>query len=59
VDGNGQVPRITQQGVYVIGTMHEVFAAPALFPAGSVVIDPHGRIGGQPGVVVIRVGRKS
>ena len=29
------------------------------FPPGSVVIDPFGYIGDQPGVTVIRVGRKT
>jgi UDPglucose 6-dehydrogenase len=59
VDGQGRVMKLLTAGVYVIGTMHEMFTAPGLFPAGSVVIDPHGRIRDQPGVVVIRVGRKS
>lgn len=44
--------------VYVIGCKHPEFAGYE-FPAGSVVLDPHGYIPDRPGVTVIRIGRKS
>jgi len=44
--------------VYVIGTKHPLFAG-YRFPAGSVVLDPHGYMPDQQGVTVIRIGRKS
>ncbi|MFI6510114.1 NAD(P)-binding domain-containing protein [Streptosporangium sp. NPDC050855] len=44
--------------VYVIGTKHPQFVDYA-FPAGSVVLDPHGYMPDQTGVTVIRIGRKS
>ncbi len=43
--------------VYVVVTKHDVFLNWRFAP-GSVVIDPHGVIKDQPGVVVVRVGRK-
>jgi UDP-glucose 6-dehydrogenase len=46
-----------QQRVFVIATRHDVFLD-YRFPAGSVVIDPHGYMPDQPGVTTIRVGRK-
>ncbi|MGW0905020.1 hypothetical protein [Streptomyces sp. NPDC002853] len=47
-----------QPGVFVIATRHDVFLQ-YHFPAGSIVIDPHGYMPDQPGVTTIRVGRKS
>lgn len=44
--------------VYVIGTKHPSFTDYPI-PAGSVVLDPHGYMPDQPGVTVIRIGRKS
>jgi UDPglucose 6-dehydrogenase len=46
-----------ERAVYVVATKHPEFAAKRFQP-GSVVIDPHGYIPDQPGVTVIRVGRK-
>jgi UDPglucose 6-dehydrogenase len=43
--------------VFVITTAHPEFAD-LEFPAGSVVIDPHGYIPSRPGVVLITPGRK-
>jgi len=43
--------------VYVIATRHPEYAK-QVYPAGSVVIDPWGYIPDQPGVTVVRVGRK-
>lgn len=47
-----------EPGVIVIATRHDAFTG-YRFPAGSVVIDPHGYMPDQPGVTTIRVGRKS
>ncbi len=44
--------------VFVIATKHSCFTQ-CVFPAGSVVVDPHGYMPDQPGVTVVRVGRKS
>lgn len=44
--------------VFVVGCKHPEFAGYG-FPAGSVVLDPHGYIPDRPGVTVIRIGRKS
>lgn len=44
--------------VYVIGCKHPEFAGYE-FPAGSVVLDPHGYIPDRLGVTVIRIGRKT
>ena len=44
--------------VYAIATKHPEFTSYGFRP-GSVVIDPFGYIGDQPGVTVIRVGRKT
>lgn len=43
--------------VFVIATRHDCFPD-YTFPAGSVVIDPHGYMPDQAGVTTIRVGRK-
>ena len=48
---------IDRPAVYAIATAHPEFAA-IDYPPGSVVIDPHGYIPDQPGVTVVRVGRK-
>lgn len=56
VDAPAQVP--PEPYVYVITTKHDVFPS-YQFPAGSVVIDPHGYMPDQPGVTTIRIGRKS
>lgn len=56
VDGN-LLDEELPQAVYVVATKHSCFPA-YRFPAGSVVIDPHGYMPDQPGVTVIRVGRK-
>lgn len=48
---------IDKPGVYVTATRHEAFTS-YQFPPGSVVIDPWGYIPDQPGVTVVRVGRK-
>ena len=45
------------RAVYVVATAHEPFFT-LPFPDGSVVVDPWGRVPDQPGVTVIRVGRK-
>lgn len=45
-------------GVFAVTTRHDVFLN-YRFPAGSVVIDPHGYLPDQPGVTTIRVGRKT
>lgn len=55
VDAETFAPR--GPAVFVIATRHTVFAE-ATFPPDSVVIDPHGYMPDQPGVTVIRVGRK-
>lgn len=47
----------TRPLVYAIATKHPEFTSHGFRP-GSVVIDPFGYIGDQPGVTVIRVGRK-
>lgn len=41
----------------IIGTAHERYKT-YRFPKGSTVIDPHGIIPDQPGVKVVRIGRK-
>lgn len=56
VDDSAQVP--FDPFVYVITTKHDAFLGYE-FPAGSVVIDPHGYMPDQPGVTTIRVGRKT
>lgn len=43
--------------VFVIATKHDRYAD-VIFPQNSVVIDPWGYIPDQPGVTVVRVGRK-
>lgn len=57
VDPGRQRP-LDEPRVYVVGTKHAEFAG-YTFPAGSVVLDPHGYMSDQPGVTVIRIGRKS
>lgn len=57
VTGHGRLEP-QQARVYVIGTKHAQFAT-WTFPAGSVLIDPHGYMPDQPGVTVVRVGRKT
>ena len=47
----------TIRAVYVIATAHPEFFDRA-FTEGSVVVDPWGQVPDQPGVTVIRVGRK-
>lgn len=56
-DGITYAP-LHQAQVFLVGCKHDAFAK-YLFPLGSVVIDPHGYIPDQPGVTVIRIGRKS
>jgi UDPglucose 6-dehydrogenase len=56
VDGEFDLP--SEPRVYVIGTKHTIHAS-CRFEAGSVVLDPHGYMPDQPGVTVVRIGRKS
>jgi UDPglucose 6-dehydrogenase len=49
---------LSEPHVFVIGCKHPEFPGYE-FPAGSVVLDPHGYIPDRPGVTVIRIGRKS
>lgn len=49
---------VDKPAVYVVGVGHIVWAEIEI-PAGSVVIDPVGLIADQPGVTVIRIGRRS
>jgi UDPglucose 6-dehydrogenase len=60
VDGDRWVQEwaVRDAQVFVIATKHSCFTQ-CVFPAGSVVIDPHGYMPDQPGVTVVRVGRKS
>lgn len=51
-------PHLSEPHVYVVATRHPEFATYA-YPPGSVVLDPHGYIPDQPGVTVVRIGRKS
>lgn len=44
--------------VYVVATRHECWLKTP-FPIGSVVLDPFGYIPDQPGVTVVRIGRKT
>lgn len=55
VDGEFDLP--DEPRVYVIGTKHPVHAT-CRFAPGSIVLDPHGYMPDQPGVTVIRIGRK-
>lgn len=54
----GKVPRwLGCPGLFVVATAHEqLLDLP--FPAGSVVIDPHGLVKTRPGVVLITPGRR-
>lgn len=56
VDGKLELP--VQPCVYVIGTKHRAHTS-IVFAPGSVVLDPHGYMPDQPGVTVVRIGRKS
>jgi UDPglucose 6-dehydrogenase len=55
---DGEFDRPDEPRVYVIGTKHSIHAT-CRFAPGSVVLDPHGYMPDQPGVTVVRVGRKS
>jgi UDPglucose 6-dehydrogenase len=50
--------RMDKPAVYVISTDHMIWKVIEI-PAGSVVIDPSGKIPDQPSVTVVRIGRKS
>lgn len=54
----GDSPMDFGKHVYVIATKHEQFRH-ALYPAGSVIIDPFGYMPDKKGCTVVRVGRKS
>lgn len=41
-----------------VATKHARYAEPGYFPPGTVVLDPFGYIPDQPGVEVIRIGRR-
>ncbi|MFB4265321.1 nucleotide sugar dehydrogenase [Nonomuraea sp. GTA35] len=49
---------LTEPAVFVVGTKHPANTS-LKFPPGTVVLDPFGYMPDQPGVTVIRVGRKS
>lgn len=51
------LPEPETPSVFAVATEHPEFAR-MKFPRGSVVIDPFGLIADQPGVTVVRVGRK-
>jgi UDPglucose 6-dehydrogenase len=59
VAGRTAMPPVTSftRAVFIIATAHEQFFGWP-YPAGSVVIDPFGRLPDQPGLTVVRVGRK-
>ena len=44
--------------VYFVAVKHPEYAKPGYFPEGAVVLDPFGIVGDQPGIRVVRIGRK-
>lgn len=60
IDGwpeKGWPTALAKSAVFVIGTQHGEWPT-CVFPSGSVVIDPWGYMPDQPGITVVRVGRK-
>lgn len=49
---------LVKPAVYVVATAHPEFFQPGIYPKGSVVLDPWGRVPDQEGVRVIRIGRR-
>jgi UDPglucose 6-dehydrogenase len=56
-DGLGDGYTWARRAVFVLATPHEEFLG-WTYPAGSVVVDPHGLVKDQDGVTVIRPGRR-
>jgi UDPglucose 6-dehydrogenase len=55
---DGEMGLLNEPRVFVIATKHQLYAD-LQYPAGSVVLDPWGYVPDQPGVTVVRIGRKS
>lgn len=53
-----QESKPTESAVFIIGVNHDIFSS-WTWPLGSIVLDPWGYIRDQPGVNVVRVGRKN
>lgn len=58
VDGGGVGIEDRESSLFFVATRHAAYAE-ARFPAGSLVLDPWGYIGDQPGVTVERIGRRT